>query len=85
MHAVDISCKLHCPRSCSLKDVPPTMKGEIVNIINGTAPVEVALPTPGELRRAERRGTTPEFLNPPAHSSGGWCILLALHSVSAHT
>jgi hypothetical protein len=58
------------------------MREEIVDIINGTASVEVAPPTPGELRRAAQRGTNMTFQNPPASGSGGWCILLALHSVS---
>eukprot|EP00882_Tetradesmus_deserticola_P009282 GHRQ01009793.1.p1 GENE.GHRQ01009793.1~~GHRQ01009793.1.p1 ORF type:complete len:248 (+),score=68.36 GHRQ01009793.1:521-1264(+) len=62
-----------------LKDVPSTMKEEMVNIINGTAPVEVAPPTPGQLRNAEQRGSNPEFHNPPSKGSGGWCIMLALH------
>ncbi|KAF6265829.1 hypothetical protein COO60DRAFT_764255 [Scenedesmus sp. NREL 46B-D3] len=67
----------------NLKDVPPTVKEEMVDIINGTAPVEVALPTPGELRNAARRGPSQMFQNPPAKGTGGWCILLALHN--AHT
>jgi hypothetical protein len=60
------------------------MKEEIVDIINGTAPVEVAPPTPGELRRAERRGNNQTFQNPPAKGTGGWCILLALHHVRGY-
>jgi hypothetical protein len=59
------------------------MREEIAEIINGTAPVEVAPPTPGELRNAARRGNNPTFQNPPSKGSGGWCIMLALHNVSA--
>ncbi|WIA11755.1 hypothetical protein OEZ85_011850 [Tetradesmus obliquus] len=57
-----------------------TMREEIVDIINGTAPVDVAGPSPRQLRNAERLGPNREFRNPPAKGAGSWCILLALHN-----
>eukprot|EP00775_Hariotina_reticulata_P007490 gene7490-7699_t len=51
----------------------------IENVLNGTEDVEVPLPTPRQIDRAQQTRGQLLFDNPPAPGTGGWGILVCLY------
>lgn len=66
---------------CRLQGITDPIFQIIENVLNGTEDVEVPLPTPRQIDRAEQTRGELLFDNPPAPGTGGWGILVCLYQV----